>query len=132
MTPREAWASLSAEPASLLVDLRSLPEWQFVGVPDLRGLGKAPVFLSWQAYPEMSVRRDFAEALENEGVGRDRPILLLCRAGDRAATAARALLNAGYVRASAIDDGFEGPPDAQGRRGHLRGWKAEGLPWAQQ
>jgi len=45
-----------------------------------------------------------------------------------AAEAARA---AGFPRVFNVADGFEGPPDAQGHRGGVAGWKAEGLPWRQ-
>ena len=30
-----------------------------------------------------------------------------------------------------LADGFEGPIDAEGHRGTVAGWKAEGLPWRQ-
>jgi len=30
-----------------------------------------------------------------------------------------------------VKDGVEGPPDARGHRGQVRGWKADGLPWKQ-
>jgi adenylosuccinate synthase len=30
-----------------------------------------------------------------------------------------------------VADGFEGPVDAEGHRGTVAGWKAEGLPWRQ-
>ena len=43
-----------------------------------------------------------------------------------------ALTAAGYGQAYNVFDGFEGPPDASGQRGKVDGWKAAGLPWAQQ
>lgn len=132
LSPRAAYRRLASDSESLLLDLRSLPEWQLVGVPDLRALGKTPIFLSWQAYPDMAVQPAFGTALLSEGVGPDTPLYLLCRTGDRAPVAAQALATSGFTALHPIADGFEGPPDQQGRRGRLAGWKAEGLPWVQQ
>ena len=100
-------------------------------MPNLQGLGKETVFLSWQVYPQMQVHPDFATALRDQGVGPDQKVLLLCRSGQRSRSAAMALTDAGYGQAYNVSDGFEGPPDGQNHRGTLAGWKAAGLPWVQ-
>ena len=132
VTSAEAFEMLQGDDQAVLVDVRTLPEWQFVGVPDLRGIGKEPVFLSWQVYPQMALHPDFEQALRDQGVGPDKKVLLLCRSGARSRSAAMALTAAGYGQAYNVSDGFEGPPDAGGQRGKVEGWKAAGLPWAQQ
>ena len=63
VTSAEAFEILVQDGDAVLVDVRTTPEWQFVGVPDLRGIGKETVFLCWQAYPQMAVHPDFAGAL---------------------------------------------------------------------
>ena len=131
LTSAEAFKVLEEEPEAVLVDVRTVPEWQFVGVPNLQGLGKETVFLSWQVYPQMQVHPDFVTALRDQGVTPDQKVLLLCRSGQRSRSAAMALTDAGYGQAFNVSDGFEGPPDAQNHRGTLAGWKAVGLPWVQ-
>jgi hypothetical protein len=42
-----------------------------------------------------------------------------------------AAVAAGLAHAYHIADGFEGPPDADGRRGTVAGWKVAGLAWRQ-
>ena len=36
----KAWAALAADPSAHLVDVRTVAEWNFVGLPDLGTLGK--------------------------------------------------------------------------------------------
>ena len=49
----------------------------------------------------------------------------------RSAAAAKAMTAAGYSTCLNVADGFEGPLDAQAKRGASAGWKAAGLPWRQ-
>jgi rhodanese-related sulfurtransferase len=49
----------------------------------------------------------------------------------RSLAAAEAAVAAGYSHAYNVADGFEGPPDEDGHRGRIAGWKVEGLPWRQ-
>lgn len=132
LTSAEAFEVLKAEPDAVLVDVRTVPEWQFVGVPDLDPIGKSTVFLSWQTYPEMSVHPAFAEALQQQGVSPDQTVLVICRSGARSRAAAMALSAAGWQKAYNVSDGFEGPLDGDSHRGRAAGWKAAELPWAQQ
>jgi hypothetical protein len=41
------------------------------------------------------------------------------------------MASAGHTRCRNVVEGFEGPLDADSHRGRLSGWKAKGLPWAQ-
>lgn len=132
LSPVEAYRLLEQDPNAVLIDVRTMPEWQYVGVPSLEPLGRDTLFLSWQDYPEMRPHSDFAGAVAAEGVGRDQPVLLICRSGARSRSAAMALTAAGYRRAYNVAEGFEGALDGEGHRGTASGWKKAGLPWRQQ
>jgi len=131
LSPWQAWDRLSDDPASVLVDVRTEPEWHFVGRPDLRQLGQEPVFLAWQLYPDMRPNPNFIGDLKTFGINRNTPLLLLCRSGQRSRAAAVALTAEGFTAAYNIADGFEGPRDDAGHRGTSVGWKALDLPWVQ-
>ena len=51
--------------------------------------------------------------------------------GARSLAAGQAAQAAGFPHAFNVADGFEGPVDAEGHRGSVAGWKADGLPWRQ-
>ena len=131
VTSREAWEMLEREPKAVLIDVRTQPEWGFVGVPDLSALNKRVVPISWQAYPDMQVNDRFVHEVAKAGVSPDDPVLLLCRSGQRSHHAALALTAQGYSACYNVTDGFEGPHDGDGHRGTVEGWKAAALPWRQ-
>ena len=131
VAPKTAWQILEREKNAVLVDVRTTAEWNYVGAPDLRSLGKQNVLVEWQVYPTMQVNAGFADALKAAGIAGDRPVLFLCRSGVRSKAAAQAMTAAGMSRCYNIIDGFEGPPDQAGHRGAVAGWKASGLPWQQ-
>ena len=128
---RQAIELLRNNPPATLVDVRSAPEWDFVGRPDLSGLGRETVFISWQDYPGMTRNEGFVEQVRAEGIDPSATVLLLCRSGQRSMHAAVALTESGYPHCFNISDGFEGPKDADGHRGTVAGWRASGLPWLQ-
>jgi len=135
VSAKQSWAALADTPDAFLVDVRTVPEWNYVGLPDLSALGKAPILMEWQSFPSMAVDPQFAEKLaeriEAAGGTRTSPVYFLCRSGARSAAGATALTVAGFENCFNIIDGFEGPPDGEGHRGTRAGWKAEGLPWVQ-
>jgi rhodanese-related sulfurtransferase len=129
--PTEAWNALQANEQAQLVDVRTDAEWAYVGFPDLTAAGKRPVMISWQVFPAMQVDPGFVDSLRRAGFTPDHHIYFLCRSGVRSLHAAQAAISAGFPHAYNIADGFEGPPDADGHRGTVAGWKVEGLPWTQ-
>jgi rhodanese-related sulfurtransferase len=131
VSPREAWKILSSDEKAVLIDVRTAPEWSFVGVPDLASLGKQVVRQSWQTYPRTEIDADFAARLSAAVADRDAPLLFLCRSGARSRSAAMAMTQAGYHRCYNIATGFEGNHDGERHRGRAAGWKADGLPWVQ-
>ena len=130
-----AWDGLTATPRSQLVDVRTRAEWTYVGIPDLKPLGKRPVLVEWQTFPDQSVDPHFAERLAGElqaiGVQLDDDLFFICRSGSRSLAAARAMASAGFRACHNVSEGFEGPLDDARHRGTLLGWKAIGLPWQQ-
>ena len=131
----EAWARLKRDTGSVLIDVRTIAEWAYVGLPDLSTVGKRPVLVEWQGFPDDRLNTAFVErlteALTPIGANRDSEMLFICRSGQRSLKAAQAMAAAGYARCRNVADGFEGPLDPNRHRGQLGGWKAKGLPWAQ-
>jgi len=128
---RAAYDVLRADQKAVLVDVRTEPEWEYVGRPDLKALGREPVLVPWKRWPEMVVRASFVDEVRAAGISPDQPVLLLCRSGQRSRDAAIALTRAGFKVCFNISDGFEGPKDPDGHRNTVSGWRAAGLPWAQ-
>lgn len=129
--PQDAFAFASQNP-SVIVDVRTIPEWQFVGVPNLSETPSKLLTLSWKIYPSFSQNPQFADLLAAEpAVANDTPLFFLCRSGGRSLDAAVAMTQAGYGYCFNIAGGFEGEADASGHRGGAEGWKAANLPWVQ-
>ena len=77
--PDEAFERLEANPGAVLVDVRTQPEWAFVGVPAVERL----IQLCWQEYPSMQVNPDFISEIEKSGLPKDTEFLFICRSGAR-------------------------------------------------
>lgn len=126
---------INTDPSARLIDVRTTAEWAYVGSPDIRASGSETIRLEWQVFPAMAVDPDFAAKLERKltaaGAAKDAPLYFLCRSGVRSKAAAMAMTAAGFSRCYNVAGGFEGPPDSDGHRGRVSGWKAEGLPWTQ-
>lgn len=130
LDPTQAWDLLAQEPDAVLVDVRSEPEWVFVGMPDVATLGKKVVALSWNRWPGGVRNESFVDQLRASGVDGSGPVVFLCRSGVRSRAAAQAATAAGIAPSYNVAEGFEGDLDSQGHRGGT-GWKARGLPWRQ-
>ena len=131
VTPDEAWQMLRTDGAALLVDVRTAAEWNFVGLPDLKSLGKKPVLVSWQRFPGMTRNEDFIGELSAAGVTPSAALLFLCRSGARSASAAEYCTAEGYADCYNIIEGFEGDLDENKHRGGISGWKMRALAWVQ-
>lgn len=125
------WAALQDNEKAVLVDVRTQPEWAFVGICDLSRLDKSPLLVSWLEFPQMDVNTAFADVIMDQAIPKDAPLYFLCRSGVRSKAAAAAMIAAGYESCYNILEGFEGNPDGEGHRGTVGGWKASGLPWKQ-
>jgi rhodanese-related sulfurtransferase len=87
LAPKDAFERLQKNPSAVLIDVRSQPEWTFVGVPQVDRLMR----VSWQVYPSMEVNGNFVSEVKAMGLGDDTEILCICRSGARSASAATAL-----------------------------------------
>ena len=126
----EAWKLLSNNPEAVLVDCRTDAEWRFVGVPDVSGLGRDAIYVEWSRV-DGTRNAAFVDELIDAGIAPgDRPVVFLCRSGNRSIGAAEAATAAGIAPSYNVLDGFEGHLDDQGHRGGS-GWRAVGLPWRQ-
>jgi len=132
---QQAWNLLKADPKAQLIDVRTAAEWNFVGLPDISGVGREVHKVEWQSFPSGQINPEFvrltAEQMKQAGAASDTPLLFLCRSGARSKAAAIAMTKAGFSRAYNVAGGFEGNLDPEQHRGHLNGWKAAGLPWRQ-
>ena len=137
VSPQETWRELTEVTGSALVDVRTQAEWNFVGVPDTRSVGRTTAFVEWRKYPVMAVNQGFLPDLEAALDG-DMPerLYFICRSGARSLEAAGVVQSAMDERGTPVQcfnvaEGFEGDLDADGHRGLINGWKAHGLPWRQ-
>jgi rhodanese-related sulfurtransferase len=141
ITPEEAWKLLNDNPEAVLVDCRTEAEWRFVGVPDLSSLQRDVVYIEWNTTDGKHNDNFLDELLQAIGAAgatpavgprasRGRPVVFLCRSGNRSIGAAEAATVAGIAPSYNVVDGFEGSLDEYKHRGGT-GWKAVGLPWKQ-
>jgi rhodanese-related sulfurtransferase len=131
IAPEEAWRMLEGHPRAHLIDVRTVAEWSYVGLPDLSELGRRPLLIEWQTFPDLAVNPKFEGQVSSAVSDKEAPLLFLCRSGARSASAARAMTSHGYTHCYNVSQGFEGDPDDRGQRGQVSGWKVLGLPWAQ-
>jgi rhodanese-related sulfurtransferase len=135
--PEAAFADLSANRDTLLIDVRTRPEWSFVGVPDLQTAAAGMILAEWREFPGMAVNARFTESLLSD-LGPEIPkrMYFICRSGARSMDAARNVaeaLNSRGLKVECINvaEGFEGDLNQDGHRGQRNGWKMRGLPWRQ-
>lgn len=115
---------LSDNPDAVLVDVRTDGEWRSVGVPDLASLGRDAVYLEWNRNDGRR-NEDFLAELQDRistAAGAERPVVFLCRSGNRSIAAAEAATAAGIAPSYNVLGGFEGRPGGEA------GWQAVGLP----
>lgn len=135
--PAQAWDALAADPSAVLVDVRTIAEWDYVGEPVLDAIGKEMLKVEWMEFPEMTRNDFFADELLSQFGDTDpSTVYFICRSGRRSKVAAECLLAklAGTGREIAcvnVSEGFEGDHDADNHRGKINGWKVRGLPWKQ-
>jgi len=131
VTPKETWEMLKDETDSVLIDVRTEAEWNFVGAADLTSIGKSPLHISWQTYPGMALNPDFTGQVEAACPDKDAALIFICRSGVRSISTAKALTDLGYTRCYNVLEGFEGDKDDSAHRATDGGWKVADLPWKQ-
>ena len=124
LTPIEAHKFLHANPLALLIDVRSEMEFLFVGHP------VGAIMVPWNDGPDWEVNPHFVAHVK-KAASVDRPIVLICRSGNRSREAGAALEHAGFSEVYNVLHGFEGELDELHQRGKATGWRHDGLPWEQ-
>lgn len=133
----DAWKVLQEQPNSILIDVRTKEEIDFVGFTDLSTINAKLIHLPLKFYPQMVTDNEFTDKL-SELIEKAFPkvelpnlnLLFMCRSGARSFEAAMLMSDFGYNCYNIIN-GFEGKVDDLGHRGCINGWKAEKLPWRQ-
>jgi len=144
LTAQEAYDLRSKDPRSLLIDIRTLAEVNFLGMPTVADANieyermdaqgrfnqkKGSISLS----PNLEFTQEVARLVEELGLSKDSPIILMCRSGKRSAQAANELTLDGFTRVYTITDGYEGDIAKDGQQAGQRainGWKNSNLPWS--
>lgn len=144
LTAKEAFDMKQAEGDKVLfIDVREPVEMMFTGFTDVVDVNvpymqvnpskwhpKKPVLA-------MEINKDFAagvaKALEDRGLDKSTPVILMCRSGgERGAPSAKALEDLGLKAVYVVVDGFEGSVAKDNPNGPWRtknGWKNSQLPW---
>ncbi|HET8877669.1 MAG TPA: rhodanese-like domain-containing protein [Casimicrobiaceae bacterium] len=124
LKPRDASAFLHGNPHAVLIDCRSEMEYLFVGHPT------GAQHVAWNDGPDWDINPHFIGQVKKIA-SMNRPVVLICRSGQRSIAAGVELEKAGFTEVYNVLEGFEGALDENHRRGTLGGWRKEGLPWEQ-
>ena len=124
MKPIEAHQFLHQHPDAVLVDCRSEMEFLFVGHPT------GAHHVAWNDGPDWNINPHFVGQVRKIA-SMNRPVVLICRSGQRSVDAGVALEQSGFTDVINVLEGFEGPLDDQHQRSRVSGWRKDGLPWEQ-
>lgn len=131
INPIEAWQILKTDSKSVLLDVRTLAEWNFVGVTDLSSLKKDALKIEWKSFPNMEINPCFIDEVINACPDKSTRLLSLCRSGQRSIETSIELTKHGFQNCYNVLEGFEGRTDDGSHRNNLEGWKYLNLPWKQ-
>lgn len=137
LNPSEAFELLKNDSNSILVDVRTNEEFNFVGTANPQDFGGRMILLPWQTLPDMQINVRFEDVLAQEtkklfgDKAEEAKIIFMCRSGARSYQAANQALMLGYQNCYNLAGGFEGDVNSEGHRGKTNGWKASSLPWRQ-
>jgi rhodanese-related sulfurtransferase len=124
LTPKEAYEFLRGHPDAVFIDCRSEMEFLFVGHP------VGAMMIPWNDGPEWEINPHFVAHVK-KATSINRPVVLICRSGNRSVDAGKALEEAGFTDVYNVLHGFEGELDDKHRRNSISGWRFDGLPWEQ-
>jgi rhodanese-related sulfurtransferase len=124
LKPKQAFEFLHDNPDAVLIDCRSEMEYLFVGHP------AGAHHVAWNEGPDWEINPHFVGQVRKIA-SMNRPVVVICRSGQRSISAGQALEQAGFGEVYNVLEGFEGPLDDEHHRGSIGGWRKEGLPWEQ-
>ena len=127
LEPKQADEFLRSHADALFVDCRGEMEFLYVGHPP------GALHAAWNDGPDWEVNPHFVGQVKKlAGTNHaTRPIVLICRSGNRSKEAGEALERQGFTRVYNVSHGFEGELNPQHQRNSLAGWRYEGPPWEQ-
>ena len=145
LTPQQASDMKSKDPQGVaFFDVRTRAEAMYVGWPVAADalvpyVEHQELMTEWddkRSTYKLEPNQDFVPEIERrlkeKGLGKDAPIILICRSGDRSAKAADRLQTAGYSKVHSVTEGVEGDTAKDGPKAGQRavnGWKNANLPW---
>jgi rhodanese-related sulfurtransferase len=115
---------LTQNPATYLVDVRSVAEYYLVGHP-VQAYNIPLTFWS-ETRQDFERNGNFVQDLQERFRTSD-VLVFICRSGGRSQRAAEEAQKAGFTEVYSVDEGFEGEKDEKGLR-TVGGWKNRGLP----
>jgi rhodanese-related sulfurtransferase len=124
LTPLQTHEFLQSRPEAVFIDVRSELEYLFVGHP----IGA--ILIPWYNTPDWDLNPHFVAEVKM-AASLNRPVVLICRSGNRSVEAGLKLEAAGLGEVYNVLHGFEGDLDEHHRRGTVNGWRFDGLPWEQ-
>jgi rhodanese-related sulfurtransferase len=127
LEPKQAYSFLRENPDAIFIDCRSEMEYMFVGHP------VGAMMVPWYDGPDWDLNPHFVgqvKKIAGQNFG-ERPVVLICRSGNRTLEAGDALERAGFRHVINVLYGFEGPLDERHHRNTRSGWRVDGLPWEQ-
>ncbi|PKO30915.1 MAG: sulfurtransferase [Betaproteobacteria bacterium HGW-Betaproteobacteria-7] len=146
LTPQQAYDMKKKEGKGVaLFDVRTRAEAMYVGMAtDVDALvpfvEHQEIMTDWddkRTMYKLEPNQDFVPEIERRlkelGLGKDAPVILVCRSGDRSSKAADRLQAAGYTKVYSVTEGFEGDRASDGAKKGQRvvnGWKNIDLPWS--
>ena len=144
LSAEEAYSLRQQNNQALFIDIRSLAEITFLGMPTIadanieyQRMDSQSRFNEKRGSFSLSTNPNFAtevkQLVEHRGLSKTDPVILMCRSGGRSAKAADELATLGFTRVYSITDGYEGDKVRGGRLAGQRvinGWKNAGLPWS--
>lgn len=126
LKPDDAHRFLAQDPTAIFVDCRSEMEFLFVGHP------VGAMMIPWNDGPDWDINPHFVGQVKKAcGHATNRPVVLICRSGNRSVDAGQALESAGFTKVYNVLEGFEGDLDDHHQRGNSGGWRKHDLPWEQ-
>lgn len=124
LTPKEAYAFLATHPEAVFIDCRSEWEYLFVGHP------VGAILIPWYEGENWERNPRFLSEVRI-AASHNRPVVLICRSGNRSREAGEFLEQHGFSEVYNVAYGFEGELDEQHHRSTRNGWRFDGLPWEQ-
>lgn len=146
LTPQQAYDMKKSDPKGVaLFDVRTRAEAIYVGMAtDVDALvpfvEHQEIMSDWdekrtmyKLEPNQDFVPEFERRMKQLGLGKEAPVILICRSGDRSSRAANRLQAAGYSRVYSVTEGFEGDRASEGgKKGQrvINGWRNVDLPWS--